>query len=853
MYESNDGLFRGTLDDCLAYEAVNGSTGGAGEEPRVHACYESDDGRFRGTLEAVQAYEARAAVLYASGDGKVTGTLGKVLAYEADGPAGGNDPARAASSPTSPVEMHMAGPAGEDADRHRSSSLASRQISPFMRRKLEAQGKDASGGSATGGSARSDAPTPAPAAPSTVKRPVVARRTTSPRPPTSVGHSDDNHGSSVPTSPSSPTGLPSATRQTAGKTVRRIGTSLDRPAGSPLPDRPAAGLAAASFESCTSHARVPGQKHARADRRNSPPDAPPVLPSGYATHVLSSISSSSSSSSSSSEGAVTAALSAGHAYSSEELRLRFLARAKADGRETLDRASLAALMGEMLRDAASPAPSAADLALAIADDDRSGDVDVFEFIRLFNLVRAGKAPGRESAVAGAGPCAQSGGVALRAGDTVAWVKADDDLPEGTVGRVLCLHDDGDVEVLFPTMGAAGAATEVVFTFAAEHLALVGGSSSEALDLRRRFLAKARAERDQAIAAAATEGGSDGSDKGGGGDGGDDDGGGGGPRSAANAAAARAAQLQATDDDSHSLRLPKASFAALVNEVLAARGVPTSSAADLDAAFTIADANGSGDVDVFEFIGLFHLVRAGKAHGLGGRFSTFGKLDFKERLRPTGLNGLTPGDVVTWRSADADLPEGTVGHVLCLHDDGDVEVLFTKPDRDEAVFTFSADRLESKSNYVLEKRRKFSEVKAAKQKVFRWASESSLAVVKKEGDEGEAGEAHGVVVAEEDEEEEENSAAAWGEDEEEGGRRWLRGARHAKAQQEARGAEAWAAEASATASVTEQTEEDNDDNDGDKGPIASTAEASDGFTDHADDDALPVPGGASPVTPGAFLN
>jgi len=40
---------------------------------------------------------------------------------------------------------------------------------------------------------------------------------------------------------------------------------------------------------------------------------------------------------------------------------------------------------------------------------------------------------------------------------------------GTVGRVLCLHDDGDVEVLFPAAGAAGEASEGVFTFAADRL------------------------------------------------------------------------------------------------------------------------------------------------------------------------------------------------------------------------------------------------------------------------------------------------------------------------------------------------------------------------------------------------
>ena len=67
------------------------------------------------------------------------------------------------------------------------------------------------------------------------------------------------------------------------------------------------------------------------------------------------------------------------------------------------------------------------------------------------------------------------------GDEVCWRGADGDLPRGTVGRVLMLHDGmggggggggqveraDDVEVLFPALGRPGGAA--VFTFAATRL------------------------------------------------------------------------------------------------------------------------------------------------------------------------------------------------------------------------------------------------------------------------------------------------------------------------------------------------------------------------------------------------
>jgi len=60
-------------------------------------------------------------------------------------------------------------------------------------------------------------------------------------------------------------------------------------------------------------------------------------------------------------------------------------------------------------------------------------------------------------------CAAS--VALGVGDNVCWTDADGDLPAGTAGQVLCVHGDGDVEVLFPVAGGGAQ----VFTFAAAHL------------------------------------------------------------------------------------------------------------------------------------------------------------------------------------------------------------------------------------------------------------------------------------------------------------------------------------------------------------------------------------------------
>lgn len=145
-------------------------------------------------------------------------------------------------------------------------------------------------------------------------------------------------------------------------------------------------------------------------------------------------------------------------------------------------------------------------------------------------------------------------------------------------------------------------------------------------------------------------------------------------------------------------LNREQFKALVASLLAS---DKPSRADLDTAFKLADVDESGSVDVYEFIKLFKLIADGAVKGMGQRKSFFSgsaikkkRADFQARLKLSN-SPLQPGDQVTWKGADADLPFGTVGTVLCVHDDdsGDVEVLFYSPTAGtEATFTFRADRL-----------------------------------------------------------------------------------------------------------------------------------------------------------------
>jgi len=135
-----------------------------------------------------------------------------------------------------------------------------------------------------------------------------------------------------------------------------------------------------------------------------------------------------------------------------------------------------------------------------------------------------------------------------------------------------------------------------------------------------------------------------------------------------------------------------------------KGLP--SERDLEAAFVLADEDKSGRVDVYEFIKLCFLVQNGKITGLGRRKSVFGSseagavdssVDKKHVAAIAAIKGegqpFELGSSVCWRGADEDIPSGTVGKVLCCHDDGDVEVLFCSlVTGTESVYTFGAGRL-----------------------------------------------------------------------------------------------------------------------------------------------------------------
>ena len=170
-------------------------------------------------------------------------------------------------------------------------------------------------------------------------------------------------------------------------------------------------------------------------------------------------------------------------------------------RDQLNCAAFCALVQSLLKQRGFAA-NAADLQAAFdaADSDQSGGVDVFEFVRLFDLVQSGLVHGfgqrRHSASSHAGntpmelrkqddalnaiavegdtssPASEqdvgnsgnineqickSGSAPFVEGDTVFWDKSDEDIPAGTSGRVLRVHYDGDVEVLF---------ADAIFTFQA---------------------------------------------------------------------------------------------------------------------------------------------------------------------------------------------------------------------------------------------------------------------------------------------------------------------------------------------------------------------------------------------------
>ena len=110
----------------------------------------------------------------------------------------------------------------------------------------------------------------------------------------------------------------------------------------------------------------------------------------------------------------------------------------------------------------------------------------------------------------------------------------------------------------------------------------------------------------------------------------------------------------------------------------------------------ADENRSGLVDVFEFVRLFSIVWQGKAIGIAQRSGRARRRFAREARGGGGETGrLQPGDEVYWKGSDEQIPRGTLGRVLMLHSDGDVEVLFVGTGG-PAIHTFSALRLERRA-------------------------------------------------------------------------------------------------------------------------------------------------------------
>ncbi len=62
---------------------------------------------------------------------------------------------------------------------------------------------------------------------------------------------------------------------------------------------------------------------------------------------------------------------------------------------------------------------------------------------------------------------------FREGDAVCWKGDDPDIPRRTVGVVKSIHDDGDIEVLFPAPGGSQ-----MFTFHDHRLARAFGKGDE---------------------------------------------------------------------------------------------------------------------------------------------------------------------------------------------------------------------------------------------------------------------------------------------------------------------------------------------------------------------------------------
>ena len=117
-------------------------------------------------------------------------------------------------------------------------------------------------------------------------------------------------------------------------------------------------------------------------------------------------------------------------------------------------------------------------------------------------------------------------------------------------------------------------------------------------------------------------------------------------------------------------LSKAVFVALLAELF--DGAPSAPMAkDLDVAFTLADEDQSGTVDEEEFLKIFNVAKAGKVKGLGTAFqgsaASRAKLEADFKAGKLCSLALGVGDDVSWKSADEELPKGTVGQVISCFD------------------------------------------------------------------------------------------------------------------------------------------------------------------------------------------
>jgi len=145
-------------------------------------------------------------------------------------------------------------------------------------------------------------------------------------------------------------------------------------------------------------------------------------------------------------------------------------------------------------------------------------------------------------------------------------------------------------------------------------------------------------------------------------------------------------------------LKKPDFVAFLTDLLAGSLSPPSDK-DFEAAFELADENKSNTIDVEEFLKIFNNVKAGKVKGLGTAFQGSAaarrklESDYKEGLQKAAFD---VGDEVLWTKADEDIPAGTIGQILRVHLDGDVEVLFPMVAGGTDIFTFGPTEIILKS-------------------------------------------------------------------------------------------------------------------------------------------------------------